>query len=310
MSVFRASNSAADTDWSVPTPRGPYPVNPSQSDPDGPTQRLYHPADEPEPLAEPDEPYFDEPARRNRGVTLALVIAALALIASGGASAIAWHAMGLADEAGSMMDMHMPPAAPSVVPSAVPTVAASTAVPAASGYSLTYAQEPLQIRAACGAAALVDLDRPRVDAPEQQSDLRYDNRCGADGPLLSVGPGAQAGSHIADPDADAPGCAEAVRTSPLEAGESVPVQKGTVFCLLTTAAAGARPALALVEVTGVDAKGAASLRATAWTVPAGAPPDQATPPDAAAPSDRATPDGAVPADPDEDVPSEEATPGE
>ena len=55
MSLFRASDPAADADWSVPTPRGPYPVNPSYPDPDAATQRLYRPMDEPEPLTEPDD---------------------------------------------------------------------------------------------------------------------------------------------------------------------------------------------------------------------------------------------------------------
>ena len=84
MSLFRASDPAADADWSVPTPRGPYPVTPSypdpSSDPDAPTQRLYRPIDEPEPLSEPDDanPYELLPQtrrpHRSRGVLLRLVL--------------------------------------------------------------------------------------------------------------------------------------------------------------------------------------------------------------------------------------------
>jgi hypothetical protein len=315
MSLFRASDPAADTDWSVPTPRGPYPVNPSYPDPDGPTQRLYQPMDEPEPLAEPDDPgpYGSlRPAHRSHrsgGVFAALAIAVLALLSSGGASYIAWSAKGRADEAGAMS--HMPAMAPTAVPSTVAAMSAPPAAttseapaPAASGYTLRYAQEPLQIKVACDDTALVDLDAPRLDAPEQESDVRYDNKCDAGGPLLSVGPGGQAGSHVTDPESDAPGCAEAIDTEPLDPGESVPVQKGTVLCVRTGGAAGGRPVLALMEVTGLGANGVASLRATAWTMPA-------TPPDAT-PADQATvsPDDTEPAVPEDDVPSEQAGPGE
>ena len=308
MSLFRASDPAADADWSVPTPRGPYPVNPSYPDPDAPTQRLYRPIDEPEPLAEPDDPdpYELLPPqhrpRRSRGVLLALAIAVLALLASGGASYVAWSSRGHAEAT----------PAPQIVPSTVaatsaPAPAATTPEPVPSGYTLRYAQEPLQIRVACDGTALVDLDEPRLDAPEPDSDIRYDNKCGAGSPLLSVGPGGRAGSHISDPEADAPGCADAIDTEPLDPGENVPVQRGTVLCVRTGGAAGGQPLLALVEVTGLGANGVASLRATAWTPPAT--PADATPSDPAA-VDQATPDDTAPVVPEDDVPSEEAYPGE
>src|SRR5690242_297500 len=141
MSLFRASDPAADADWSVPTPRGPYPVNPSYPDPDAPTQRLYQPIDEPEPLAEPDEPRSYEPlpaeygSPRSRGVLVALVIAVLALLASGGASYIAWSAKGRTEA------MHMPATVPAPVPSTLaatsaPTPQATTPAVAPSGYIL------------------------------------------------------------------------------------------------------------------------------------------------------------------------------
>ena len=314
MSLFRASDPAADADWSVPTPRGPYPVNPSYPDPDAPTQRLYQPMDEPAPLAEPDDPEPYEPLppahqpRRSPGVLLALAIAVLALLASGGASYIAWSAKGHTEAM-----PHMPMSEPAPLPSTVAATSApasQAATPEAdpSGYTLRYAQEPLQIKVACDDTALVDLDAPRVDAPEQDSDVRYDNKCGAAGPLLSVGPGGQRGSHITDPETDAAGCADAVDTEPLDPGESVPVQKGTVLCVRTGGATGAQQMLALVEVTGLGANGVASLRATAWTMPA-SPGATASDPGA---TDQATsaPDDTEPDVPEDDVPSEGAGPGE
>jgi hypothetical protein len=315
MSLFRASDPAADADWSVPTPRGPYPVNSSYPDPDAATQRLYRPMDEPEPLTEPDHPGPYEPlppphrSRRSRGVLVALIIAILALLASGGASYIAWTAKGSAET------MHMPATAapvPSTVAASAPVPAATTSdapAPSASGYTLRYAQEPLQIKVACDQTALVDLEAPpRVDAPEQDSDIRYDNKCRGGGPLLSMGPGAQRGSHITDPEADAPSCADAIDTEPLDPGESVPVQKGTVLCVRTGGVDGAPSLVALVEVTGLGANGVASLRATAWIPPA-APPDASSDPTG---TDQATlaPEDADPDVPQEDVPSEGAGPGE
>ena len=291
MSLFRASDPATDADWSVPTPRGPYPVNPSYPDPDGPTQRLYQPLEEPEPLAEPEDPAPYEPhwSNHRRGGSVALAIAVLALFASGGASFIAWSAMGRADEARAMV--HPPASAPVAIPSTVATTSPSAATaaipsPAASGYTVRYARELLQIRVACGDRVMVDLDSPRLDAPERESDVRYDNKCGTGGPLLSVGPGGSAGSHISDPEADAPGCAEAIDTEPLDQGESVPAQNGTVLCVRT---GGGRPVLARLEVTALGANGVVSLRATSWTMPAAG--DEVTSPPAG------------------DVPSEEAGPG-
>ena len=106
----------------------------------------------------------------------------------------------------------------------------------------------------CAAVMYLDLDEPRADADQQGSDLRYDSRCGAGRPALTLAPGAAAGSR-AGPDTDAAGCAQAIRTSPLGVNADVPVQKGTVLCVLTSAAdaeeRGERPRMVLVEVTEV-----------------------------------------------------------
>jgi hypothetical protein len=142
----------------------------------------------------------------------------------------------------------------------------------------------LEIKSACGTTSLIDLDAPRAALAGKQGDLRYHNACSSDGPQLGLGPGARAAAVVADADTDAPGCADQVKNSALEAGETVPVQKGAVLCVLT----GTPPVLALVEVTALGAKGALSLRATAWSGTRAAP---------------SAADGA-------DVPSDEATPGD
>ena len=123
----------------------------------------------------------------------------------------------------------------------------------------------------CASVMYLDLDEPRADAEQQRSDLRYDSRCGADRPTLTLAPGAEAGSQVQSPDIDAAGCDKAIRTSPLGVGAGVPVQKGTVLCVLTSATdaedRGDRPRMVLVEVTEVSKDGTASMRATSWTVP-------------------------------------------
>jgi hypothetical protein len=276
MSVFRASNTP-ETDWSVPVQRGPYPAG--YPDPEGPTERLFVPDDEPEPLAEPEEPFPEDPDQgRRRAVLTALIIAALALLASGTAVGISVHALRKADDARSMMTMHRPVPPPTRPPTTTGSVVApppavsgspvpssgSTASPSVSPSGpLIYAQEPVRVTVDCGETALIDLDgpKPRQGAPEAQADLRYDNRCGGGGSLLAPGPGALAGSHVTDPDTDRPGCADALATNPLEAGDSVPVQKGTVLCVATAGS------LSLVEVTGLGDEGVVSLRITGWTAP-------------------------------------------
>jgi hypothetical protein len=133
---------------------------------------------------------------------------------------------------------------------------------------VTYAQEPLRLQVGCAAAMYIDLDEPRADADPARSDLRYDSRCGGKvRPTLSLGPGADGGSQVPGRDTDAAGCDKAIRTSPLGPGADVPAVRGTVLCVLTSAAEADRPRMVLIEVTDVAVDGTAGLRATSWTVP-------------------------------------------
>ncbi|HET6531881.1 MAG TPA: hypothetical protein VFH03_14925 [Actinoplanes sp.] len=276
MSVFRATNAATDNhdgSWSVPQQR------PAYTDLyDGPTERLYESDTEPEP-EERRQP------RPRRGVTLAVVLAVLALIASAGAVWMAWRALAVAGTAPAAPSTPAagsgpaPVAAPSqLAPGAEPELSAEatadpSAVPSApdSGYAVSYAAQPLLVQVGCAAVMYLDLDEPRADAAQQQSDLRYDSRCGTDRPTLTLAPGAEAAGLATGPEVDAAGCAEAIRTSPLGVAATVPVEKGTVLCVLTSAIEaedrGDRPRMVLVEVTDVDENGTAGLRATSWTVP-------------------------------------------
>lgn len=253
MSVFRA-HSSPHTDWSVPKQRGPHPRNAQFTYEDSATERLRPPL---KPFAEGPEPHH------HRSAELAMVLAALAIVVSGGANLIAWHALRRADTV-----------------AATPSVAPITRGPVAAFGSTLYAEEPLQMEVACGGSARIDLDvRPRLHASQQQSDLRSDNRCGSAGTLFFAGPGARA-SHVKDPHLDRPGCADAMTASPLEGGEGVPVVRGTVLCVATA------HTLARVEVSAVGADGTASLWATGWTAPS-----ESGGPDTVVPSVGASPGG-------------------
>jgi hypothetical protein len=234
MSVFRAANNddpAAD----------PYV--------DGPTERLYDP--EPPPVPPPPRP------ARAKGATVAVVVALLALLASGGACVVGWRALGAAGRTHVV-------AAPAPFVARLPVDPPKALDPSAS-YDVGYDGEAMRIQVGCGAAMLVDLDEPRADAGEQAGDLRYDRGCGQAVPTVGLAAGARAGSQVSDPDIDAPGCDDAIRTGPLGTGASVPVKKGAVLCVLTAAAP---PRMARVEVTGLTAAGTATLTATSWVVPA------------------------------------------
>lgn len=187
-------------------------------------------------------------ATPRRGVVAAVLLAMVALLVSAASALLAWRALERAEQA------YARPLSP-----AVPS-------PATGG---AYGEEALRIQAGCTGVTFLDLDEPRVNAAGQISDLRYDSRCGGEPPRITLAPGAVAGSDVGDADVDGPGCAKAIRTSPLGGGMIVPVHKGLVLCVLT--GTGTPPAtgvrLVRVQVDEVTGDGEAGLRATAW--PAG-----------------------------------------
>ncbi|HEX5201092.1 MAG TPA: hypothetical protein VFW27_14275 [Actinoplanes sp.] len=230
MSVFRAANNLNKG----PADR-PYAINPRPRDetiPDGPTERIHD---------------RKSRLRRDRLAWLGVVVAVFALITSSIAVLAAWRAMSVAR----------------LVAAGTPAVAGATAPPAADGFSVTYAQEPLRVQVGCSAVLFVDLDEPRANADEKLSDLRYDSRCGQDVPRLTLGPGAAAGAQVKDTDTDADGCRRAIRTAPIGPGGGVPVRKGAVLCVLTAAIPAS---ISLVEITDVGTTGTAGMRATSWRV--------------------------------------------
>jgi hypothetical protein len=294
MPVFRVPNSADVTDRMVPHPRGPYPIGEPY---DGPTERLYDAATDDSEIDDDQPPAEPRPARRST-VIVAITLAVIALLASGAAALIAWRALAVAGATAARAPTPSPVAGPEPSASADPSVSADPSAaadpsagagdgpagqaspgasdgalpgPAASGYVISYAREQLTVPVGCAAVTYVDLDEPTAESDEQPADLRYDSRCGDETPTLTLGAGAESGARVTDPDTDAVGCDEAIRTAPLAAGTAVPAKKGTVLCVLTSAtdavARSAEAQMVLVEITGVTPEGSASIRATSWAVP-------------------------------------------
>ena len=232
MSVFRAANNVNKP------PHDPYLINRPREDviPDGPTERI-------------DERTARR--RRDRVLWLFVLVAVFALVTSSIAVFAGWRAMNLSRLVATTVAAGPAAGAP------------PAAEPRTTGFTVTYAQEPLRVQVGCSAVLFLDLDEPRANADEKVSDLRYDSRCGQDAPRLTLGPGAAAGAQVKDSDTDAEGCQEAIRTSPIGPGGSVEVRKGATLCVLTAAIP---PSMSLVEVTDVGATGTAGMRATSWKV--------------------------------------------
>ncbi|MCU7724837.1 hypothetical protein ODJ79_14015 [Actinoplanes sp. KI2] len=230
MSLFRAANNV-----NTPPPTDPYPINRPREDtiPDGPTERI-------------DERTARR--RRDRVAWLGVLVAVFALVTSSIAVFAGWRAMNLARLVATTMTAG---------------AGAPAAGPRTTGFTVTYAQEPLRVQVGCSAVLFLDLDEPRANADEKVSDLRYDSRCGQDLPRLTLGPGAAAGAQVKDGNTDAEGCQQAIRNSPIGPGGSVEVRKGVTLCVLTAAIP---PSMSLVEVTDVGATGTAGMRATSWKV--------------------------------------------
>jgi hypothetical protein len=231
MSVFRAANNVNKP------PHDPYRINRSHQDaiPDGPTERI-------------DERKARR--RRDRLLWLVVLVAVFALVTASIAVFAAWRAMNLSRLVATTV-------------AAGARAGAPAAEPRTTGFTVTYAQEPLRVRVGCSAVLFLDLDEPRANAEEKVSDLRYDSRCGQEAPGLTLGPGAAAGAQVKDSDTDAEGCQRAIRTSPIGPGGSVEVRKGATLCVLTGAIP---PSMSLVEITDVGTTGTAGMRATSWKV--------------------------------------------
>ncbi|MFI7599706.1 hypothetical protein [Actinoplanes sp. NPDC049681] len=210
-----------------------WPEGPDPFPDDGPTERLGGPDAGP------------APAPPRRGVVVAVSLAMLALLVAAASALLAWRAIQRSEQAYARSL----------------TAAAPAPTPAAG-----YGEETLRIQAGCTGVTFLDLDEPRVNAAGQISDLRYDSRCGDEQPRITLAPGAVAGSDVGDADVDGPGCAKAIRTSPLGGGVIVPVHPGLVLCVLT--GTGTPPAtgvrLVRVEVTETAGDGRATVRATSW----------------------------------------------
>jgi hypothetical protein len=229
MSVFRASNQEG-----VPLSDDLYV--------EGPTERLF------------DTERFRAalPTDPGKGAGFAIVMSLVALLVAAGAALIGWRALAMSLARPATVAMQV---------GASPTAGVEHAV---ESYTVFYTGQSMKLQAGCNASMSVDLDEPRANVAQPDGDLRYDVKCGRDGSLFSLGPGAQGGSQIAGSPRAAQDCSQAIRTSPLGPGASVAVRKGNQLCVLTV---GSTPRMVLVRITDVTSGSIASLTLTAWSVP-------------------------------------------
>jgi hypothetical protein len=240
------------------------------------------------------------------GVAFAVVLAVLALVAAGASGVLSWQALDRADSALSAhpLPAAVPSADPDPTgdpfgdpagdpsgadpsadnpsvddPSADiggpdllggPTEGASASPEPGVSFAVGYDRAPLTFHVGCSAALFVDLDVPRADVDDEHNDLRYASTCGGATASLALGPGAEGASQVTATTRTARDCERQIRANPLGARATVPVRKGVRLCVLTSLAyahqRGDTQKMVLLEVTGLGASGAASLRATSWIV--------------------------------------------
>src|SRR5690606_15516929 len=139
-------------------------------------------------------------------------------------------------------------------------------------FTLKYEKETLILRAACGRGLHIDLDEPRVGAPENVADVKFEASC-SDGapPELKLGSGVAGSPVDSAASLSAADCAQLLRTARLGQGIPIPLQPGVMVCVLTSAATarelGISQKLAVFEVKAVGGGGATTAEVTAWEVP-------------------------------------------
>jgi hypothetical protein len=157
---------------------------------------------------------------------------------------------------------------PDVVPPADPT--AQPTLDAQTQYRSHYPQQPLTLRTSGNNSSMsADLDEPRADVTAGADITLRAGFSNASGNLV-LGRDVR-GSLVPEPGLTPHDCSEQIRIAPLGAEAQVPVRQGVVLCLWTSRAAaiqaGIPQLVVLLEITGVAADGAVTLRLDAWQIP-------------------------------------------
>ncbi|MFV2106203.1 hypothetical protein [Micromonospora sp. LOL_015] len=154
---------------------------------------------------------------------------------------------------------------PSVDPTAQPPLDAQTQ------YVVHYSQQTLTLRLSGNNRSMhADLDEPLADAPAAVADITLRGGYSNAPANLVLGQDVR-GSQVAESGLTPHDCSEQIRIAPLGAEAQVPVRQGVVLCLWTSRAAAINSGIAQLvvklEITGVSADGAVSLRMDAWKIP-------------------------------------------
>ncbi|WP_123601152.1 hypothetical protein [Micromonospora sp. Llam0] len=152
-----------------------------------------------------------------------------------------------------------------VDPTAQPTLDAQTQ------YTVHYPQQTLTLRLSGNNQSMhADLDEPLADAPSAVADITLRGGYSNAPANLVLGRDVR-GSQVVESGLTPHDCSEQIRIAPLGAEAQVPVRQGVVLCLWTSRAAAINSGIAQLvvklEITGVSADGAVSLRMDAWKIP-------------------------------------------
>nr|MDT0656467.1 hypothetical protein [Micromonospora sp. DSM 115978] len=220
-------------------------------------------------------------------VPLALALSMMALLIAFGSAVFAWRAIDQAEDAkeialagrsGEPQPGWQEPTNPVDTTESVDSRAGSLGGPTVSGepprldertvYNVKYEDQTLTLKATETESMGADLDEPRANVRDE-ADVRLEVEYGTAQRYLELTEGVQ-GSEGVGPGSTPYDCAEKIRTAPLGSSR-VPVKQGVVICVMTSFSAaqkrGDPQRMVRLEVTGVGADQAVTVKVSAWDIP-------------------------------------------
>ncbi|MDG4830324.1 hypothetical protein O7627_13550 [Solwaraspora sp. WMMD1047] len=220
-------------------------------------------------------------------VPFALSVSVMALLIAFGSAVFAWRAIDQAEDAkeialagrGDEPQLERrAPTNPTDLTESTDSSAGNLGGPTASGqpprldertvYNIKYEDQTLTLKATETESMELDLDEPRANVRDE-ADIRLEVEYGTAQRYLELVEDVQ-GSEGAGPGSTPYDCAEKIRTAPLGSSR-VPVKQGVVICVMTSFSAaqkrGDPQRMVRLEVTGVGADQAVTVKVSAWDIP-------------------------------------------
>jgi hypothetical protein len=242
------------------------------------------------PVSGPPVGHPPPPGGSRKGMVIAVLVAALALVIALVAGGFAIYFKGRADGAGqnNAADRQPTPgqnqptatAAPASTPTDTPATTAPTPGTAPTPaeldpkakYDPAYPQTNLILNPSACSSVYIDLDEPRVNVDATHGDLTVRTGCGHQQPTFELG-GQVLASRAADANATPNDCARGVQTGPLSNQNRIPItaQPPLVLCVVTSPQAafsqGIPRKVVLLQIKGISQDQTVDVVVTAWKVP-------------------------------------------